>query len=901
MNNPEIQPAASEQKEIKGKDNAEFRRRLGKETLLLFDLYGSDKLERLEYEKNLPDEDAAEKQKEIDAIQAERSERSEALKRGRIGFVGYYNKHPENIGEIVIPGMKHDAEYYRKQFDDAIEKHGKASFGRVVDEYLRVKELSGREDLKNLTEEALAKEEAMLRSEQDEMFQRASAGVLSQEQITENMDALNAKMKDFLAKKNDFAEYSAIMERIAASENAGENADVKAQAETMEVQADQKQAEAESTETESADKAKEAEVEEIEEVKEAAEDLNEVADVVDATGFSVTLEECMNNMDAVIARLNEKFPQYMAQNNRKAELAVIENYTENVSAEERADIERRVEEKDKKVNRIAKKLGSKIAGSRFGRFVAAAAAVVMVMASLQGCTEQLSKYPFQVTDPAKVASAAAEEALNAKEVPGATFNNGMNEAQTESTDDSAEDAGGISLEQADTPEYNTNFFATDKDGNRRDLTQNLYNKVTDGSSNPFDVEARAKGEAQTADKKESEGAFGVILSAAELDGNTDALEDEYLAKVMERSADQRELLAYRSVINKAFDSIKGREFGTGNSIDGMMKLSAIEGDYSLDNINRDAHLLEMMSESDFQAVYNAYAEAEQQAWEGKESRAVEMTGSYITAHIEKVTSESGVTTYKLAVGNSKHSESFMVIQRINENGENEYDMGETKLNILKAHNLVPADMSLEDAQNKGYFKKYTVMGERNKCGGQMVIKENITKKKTKKKVEVQTPVVEQTVVENPFLFAVTTTTETTPDIPTPPGPTPPPDPGPEPDPDPGPDPTPPGPTPPPPRPDPQPELKPKTDENHQGDDADPNATTTPEWTDEDKEHNVQAGEETVPPDNTEGVNENPSDQQDWAEEPTPAPEDTNTGGERNDTTPENVDEAARRAAEMSAQ
>ena len=96
-------------------------------------------------------------------------------------------------------------------------------------------------------------------------------------------------------------------------------------------------------------------------------------------------------------------------------------------------------------------------------------------------------------------------------------------------------------------------------------------------------------------------------------------------------------------------------------------------------------------------------------------------------------------------------------------------------------------------------------------------------------------------------------------------------------------------------------MKPKTDENHQGDDADPNATTTPEWTDEDKEHNVQAGEETVPPDNTEGVNENPSDQQDWEEEPTPAPEDTNTGGERNDTTPENVDEAARRAAEMSAQ
>ncbi|MBR3233601.1 hypothetical protein IKG12_01915 [Candidatus Saccharibacteria bacterium] len=876
MNNSEIQPAASEQKEIKGKDNAEFRRRLGKETLLLFDLYGSDKLERLEYEKNLPDEDAAEKQKEIDAIQAERSERSEALKRGRIGFVGYYNKHPENIGEIVIPGMKHDAEYYRKQFDDAIEKHGKASFGRVVDEYLRVKELSGREDLKNLTEEALAKEEAMLRSEQDEMFQRASAGVLSQEQITENMDALNAKMKDFLAKKNDFAEYSAIMERIAASENAGENADVKAQVESAETQADQKQAEAES-----ADKAKEAEVEEIEEVKEAAEDLNnEVTGSVSGNIINISPEEFLRDPDAAFAKMSSEYSALMAQKNRKAELAVIENYTENVSAEERADIERRVEEKDKKVNRIAKKLGSKIAGSRFGRFVAAAAAVVMVMASLQGCTEQLSKYPFQVTDPAKVASATAEEALNAKEVPGATFNNGMNEAQTESTDDSAEDAGGVASEQVKTPEYNTNFFATDKDSNRRDLTQNLYNKVTDGSSNPFDVEARAKGEAQTADKKESEGAFGVILSAAELDGNTDALEDEYLAKVMERSADQRELLAYRSVINKAFDSIKGREFGTGNSIDGMMKLNSIDGKFSLDNINRDAHLLEMMSESDFQAVYNAYAEAEQQAWEGKESRAVEVTANtpYITAHIEKVTSEAGVTTYKLAVGNSRHSEAFQVIQRVNENGENEYDMGETKLNILKAHNLVPADMSLEDAQNKGYFKKYTVLGERNKCGGQMVIKENITKKKTKKKVEVQTPVVEQTVVENPFLFAVTTTTGTTPDIPTPPGS-----------------------TPPPPRPDPQPELKPKTDENHQGDDADPNATTTPEWTDEDKEHNVQAGEETVPPDNTEGVNENPSDQQDWEEEPTPAPEDTNTGGERNDTTPENVDEAARRAAEMSAQ
>ncbi|MBO7720278.1 hypothetical protein J6S35_01390 [Candidatus Saccharibacteria bacterium] len=69
---------------------------------------------------------------------------------------------------------------------------------------------------------------------------------------------------------------------------------------------------------------------------------------------------------------------------------------------------------------------------------------------------------------------------------------------------------------------------------------------------------------------------------------------------------------------------------------------------------------------------------------------------------------------------------------------------------------------------------------------------------------------------------------------------------------------------------------PKTDENHQGNDANPDTGTTPEFHEDNNP--VQAGEESVPEENTEGVNTDSEDQQDWAEEPSEPEEDTGTGG-----------------------
>ena len=83
---------------------------------------------------------------------------------------------------------------------------------------------------------------------------------------------------------------------------------------------------------------------------------------------------------------------------------------------------------------------------------------------------------------------------------------------------------------------------------------------------------------------------------------------------------------------------------------------------------------------------------------------------------------------------------------------------------------------------------------------------------------------------------------------------------------------------------------PKTDENHQGNDANPDTGPTPEFNEDNNP--VQAGEEHVPEENTEGVNTDAEDQQDWAEPASEPEQDTGTGGTVDDTAGMTDEEAA---------
>ena len=540
----------------------------------------------------------------------------------------------------------------------------------------------------------------------------------------------------------------------------------------------------------------------------------------------------------------------------------------NNSEEAEAVIDEAAEKaKEEKTEELKKKFGLKYGFKKFMVKTAAAvlilAAIGAAMVTLKGSGNDINAKDF--TTPQVATEQAAETpapAAQEAETPASSRVTGE-DLMVETP--GAPDTGETESAEAERPVYNSKFNFVKADGETGEYTLDFSQKYRENALDVFDVDVMEKGGEQTSNNKESKLAFGPVLDSTELEGGKDVL--NYLSRKGERMAGDALYMMYANSWNGALDASDGYDINVEH--------------VSVDGINSSARKFENASLEEKQKILDKIMEDEAEAVEGKTMQYATFPAgkTYITAHMEK--DENGVKT--IAVAKSSKPTEFNVLQRLNENGENEFDQGETKLRILKAHGLADADMTLEQAEQSGLMKRYTVWGERNKCGGQMVITENRAKKKAPKPAE----------------QVVTTTTTTqeiipvAPVVPNNPNPTPQPTPSPEPTPTPTPEPT--------PTPTPTPELQGKTMTNPWADNnpaimTEPTVSFEQESANNDNARIVQAGQEQIPEVDTSGVNEAPEAQQSWAEEPSAPVEDTGTGGTVDQSASSDAEAAAMLAA-----
>ena len=488
--------------------------------------------------------------------------------------------------------------------------------------------------------------------------------------------------------------------------------------------------------------------------------------------------------------------------------------------------------KDKKIDSIKKKYGLKY---KFKRMMISAAAIALTLLTVAGCAKRLIGSNSASANSTSENKAATEEMA---EMPSRNVELGTGSKAAGSENiTSYEEAIG---KQAERPSYQSTFNFVDANGETKDYALEFGREVQEDAPDLFDVPVREKGESQTTNNKETKGAFSPIFDASELEGSTNVL--SYLSAKGDMMAQDPLYMFYANSWNGALDASDGY----GIDIEHV----------SVDGINEAAQKFKDATPEEKQRILDKIMADEAEVSDGVTYQYATFPANrtYITAHMEK--GDDGVK--RIDVDKSSKPEEFNVLQRLNADGENEYNQGETKLRILKAHGLVNADAELGSKEADAAMKRYTVWGERNKCGGQMVITEKVAKRKTVNPEQKQNP--QPVIIENTYQQIIPVGgggpnpgggSETpTPNNPTPDNPT--------------------------------PELKGKTMTNPW---AGNNPTQMPitESFEQESENNggariVQAGQEQIPEINTSGVNTAAAAQQDWAEQPTAPVEDTGAGG-----------------------
>ncbi len=362
--------------------------------------------------------------------------------------------------------------------------------------------------------------------------------------------------------------------------------------------------------------------------------------------------------------------------------------------------------KDEKIDNVEKKYGLKY---KFKRMMIPAAAIALTLLTVAGCAKRLigsNSASANSTSGNKVATEEMAETPSINVELGTGSKAGGAENIT-----SYEEAIG---KQAERPSYQSTFNFVDANGETKDYALEFGREVQEGAPDLFDVPVREKGESQTTNNKETKGAFSPIFDASELEGSTNVL--SYLSAKGDMMAQDPLYMFYANSWNGALDASDGY----GIDVEHV----------SVDGINEAAQKFKDATPEEKQRILDKIMADEAEVSDGVTYQYATFPANrtYITAHMEK--GDDGVK--RIDVDKSSKPEEFNVLQRLNADGENEYNQGETKLRILKAHGLVNADAELGSKEADAAMKRYTVWGERNKCGGQMVITESIARKKAPK-------------------------------------------------------------------------------------------------------------------------------------------------------------------------
>ena len=794
-------------------------------------------------------------EQEIQNIIQQRAEKTEAMRKGITGMAEWYDKHPNEIDEIIRPEMEHDADYYRKWQQETGQ-----SFAGIIAESVRIGELLQREDLKDITAEELDQE----------------AKALEQ-------------------KQRDFADYQAIIARRNGDMSA-KLSDNYFDAKNVEKIVEAKKAETEDAKDNNT----------IDMSKEISSQVDKIMDQSDKEHEEMLSkkldqegEELVNLSDAEIDKKIEAAQAEIAKfQEERAKRSIFKLMEEKGSrgndidnAVEKAKLEARERHIVSIEDAYRKKSLKERAGAAARRAIMGMMVVLSlggITTSLNGCTNRLAggmnATPVESSAIPGATEVAQDESENPAQEQGWMSRAGeqgeqsldKNLAQEQGWMSRAGEQGEQSLDK-----YIAKYYTTDKEGNRHDRSDNLHRKVDFKAENPFDSEVKEKGEKLTADKKETKASFGTTLAPNGLDGDIDAAEAEFNRNLMNRAATQEELAVSLLAGIGGSDALKDVEFSTGNSIDEPAKLEIANGNISPEAINRDSRILAALPAEQQQKIMNALSEGWQNLINDKEFSLVNWKGVYSSQTMKPA--ENGAIAHDIVIqDNVKRNVEFSVYQ-VNEDA--------TKLTVLQAMGKINPDVTLEQAQEKGLLKSWQV-GLKADCGGQWVAKK-IVKKVVKKAAPAPTQVVAPVLpVANPVVTYSEATPETPPSTPPtsnpevppevppviPPNPNPNPNPQPQPNPNPNPNPE-------------QPQPK-NPNVNPWGGDTKP-LPVTPEQPSEPGQEPIQKGQETPPAKNEDGVNEKPGDQAPWSEEPTTPPEDTNTGGE-GEQQPGAMDEAIRR-------
>ncbi len=716
---------------------------------------------------------------EVQKIAEKRREKSVAMKRGLIGVTGWYNKHPEELGEILHKNLQPYLAQYQKEHAEM----GK-SFYNVIKESMRLEEIDAQmAALQNERNNIINTVKIVPEGESDESAEEFDAEAIVDQAIAE-VDAEDAEKNEPKSFEVNYPVFNGLNDEDLSYP----------------------------IEDDSEEQPEEIDDEESD-LSYPVDDESEVTD-----GADVNVNE---NKDPVLDEyVQEVAAQILAGGARELELQRNKQKqatsSENVSAAVDEVIDNKAEqEKNEKVEKVKRKFGLKhgfkklLMKSTLIKTAVAAAVAAIIALSVVGDANAIDETKFSKvateesvgggSDSAALAEtmAPASSRVPAENIMVADAPN-VDSADVDSIDNNGASESGVkygsreyeentgkpktrvvsasesgvkygsreyeentgkpktrSVETSSETEnaetgYDSTFNFVKADGETGEYTLDFHQQYRENALDLFDVDVMEKGGEQTSNNKESKLAFGPILDTTELEGGKDVL--IYLSRKGERMAGDALYMMYANSWNGALDASDGYDINVEH--------------VSVDGINSSARKFESASLEEKQKILDKIMEDEAEAVEGRTMQYATFPAgkTYITAHMEK--GEDGIK--KIVVAKSSKPTEFNVLQRLNENGENEFDQGETKLRILKAHGLADADMTLEQAEQRGLMKRYTVWGERNKCGGQMVITENIARKKAPKSENDQ--VVTTTTVTQEIIpvAPVTPNNSTPPDDQTPP-------------------------------------------------------------------------------------------------------------------------------------
>lgn len=792
----------------------EFQKELGGVAVENFDLLSQEELDKQAEETEKTRKALLEKWIKINAtakkIEQEKARREEynrqkelAASGGIMRLTGWVNKHPEDLKEFVHPKLQSGIEKALKEHAES----GKSFF----DILYASRELTAR----------LAEAEAAAKAADAILAEYTSGN--AEPVVVDSGEQSSTSSAEFDAEKiadAALAEVDAENGKDDLSYPLEDDDDYEYDIEPVEDEYDIDDDEKDDNDDEKEDdEEKDDKAENKDDLSYSIEDDDEVVELDDSN-------EAYNEsiaVDEVLEEAKSEIEKRLKEIREQKESSTGERVDENSKEDEEVD-----KPKEKIIDRVKKKIGVRFGFKNIIIGVAAVAAAIMVAKAAVSTWNADSQMAY--------AQSAA----------------GNNQTQTEQSVESEQSAESLGAQvatvssetevKAERPTYNSKFNFMGADEEVKDHTLDFAREVQEGKPDLFDVAVRGNGEAQTTNNKETKGAFGPIFDASELEGSTNVL--SYLSTKNDVMARDPLYMMYANSWNGALDASDGY----GLSVEHM----------SVDAINEAAEKFKNASPEEKQRILDKIMADEAEAIDGKTMQYASFPANrtYITAHMEK--GEDGVK--KIAVARSSKPEEFNVLQRLNANGENEFDQGATKLRILKAHGLAPADMEYDadNADVQRLMKRYTVWGERNKCGGQMVITENVVKRKVvKPDIVERVSTVSQEVI--PMNNQVTwnspsgdSSSSSTSDKPTPDTPTP-------------------------------QTLQGKTMTNPWAGNnpaimTEPTVSFAQESTDNGGDRIVQAGQEQIPEVDTSGVNEAPEAQQDWAEEASAPVEDTGTGG-----------------------